>query len=136
MKLLDSLTIGQKIFFSSLSIYILGALTLFIIGFYSSFSLLLWWFLGAVISSINFGLLVLQSHQVKRAALLNGSVNYMNLYIIRMGLIGLGLYLAATLSIGNLGVFWNVGAIFLAYMVQTVVTFVIGSYVPNVRKKL
>ena len=115
----------------TLSLVIFGVVLflLFALGFIQ-FIPLSWafgWFLGAVIGTLNYGLIILQANRltlsIQNGLKPNAGPGYM---MARLVIFGIGLMLAAVIKFENNELF-NIFAVFLAYLVISATIFVTGA---------
>ncbi len=95
----------------------------------------LWWSVGALIAIINYLTILFQTRLLQQTALAGGSKSFGgNLYVVRLTLSGLGLFLAAYLvQDANLKLL-AIGAVFVAYLLNSFIILLVGNIVPKKSK--
>ena len=88
----------------------------------------LWWSVGALIAIINYLTILFQTRLLQQTALAGGSKSFGgNLYVVRLTLSGLGLFLAAYLvQDANLKLL-AIGAVFVAYLLNSFIILLVGN---------
>jgi hypothetical protein len=96
----------------------------------------LWWSVGALIAIINYLTILFQTRLLQQTALAGGSKSFGgNLYVVRLTLSGLGLFLAAYLvQDANLKLL-AIGAVFVAYLLNSFIILLVGNIVPKKSNK-
>jgi hypothetical protein len=95
----------------------------------------LWWSVGALIAIMNYLTILFQTRLLQQTALAGGSKSFGgNLYVVRLTLSGLGLFLAAYLvQDANLKLL-AIGAVFVAYLLNSFIILLVGNIVPKKSK--
>lgn len=114
-------------------IYSLIALILVVVAMFSNLWVLpLWWTIGAVITLINYATILLQTRLLQQVALAGGKRSFGgNLYIVRLTLSGIGLFGAAYLVNDPALQLLSIGAVFVAYLLNSFIILVMGNILPK-----
>jgi hypothetical protein len=114
-------------------IYTLIALILVIVAIFTTFWVLpLWWSVGGTITLINYATILLQTRLLQQSALAGSKRAFGgNLYIVRLTLSGLGLFSAAFLVTEPTLQLLSIGAVFVAYLMNSFIILVVGNFIPK-----
>jgi hypothetical protein len=114
-------------------IYFLIALVLVVFAIFSNLWVLpLWWSIGAVITLTNYATILFQTRLLQQAALAGGKRSFGgNLYIVRLTLSGIGLFAAAYLVTDPALQLLSIGAVFVAYLLNSFIILVVGNIIPK-----
>jgi hypothetical protein len=133
VKQLKNMTPEKRSLVLGLFVYGLGIIVFFPFVFFNGwYYLLTGWLLGMVINLINYGLIIYQSHMLKRIA---DGASASSFFIPLMYFLRFGLYVAGLVTVGilhNNGLdYFNIFTTFGAYLVISAVIFLSGLYFPK-----
>ncbi len=117
-------------------VYVFLTLVLSLIAIFTNLWVLpVWWSVGALIAIVNYLTILFQTRLLQQTALAGGSKSFGgNLYIVRLTLSGLGLFLAAYLVQDTNLKLLAIGAVFVAYLLNSFIILLVGNIVPKKAK--